>query len=72
VKSLVVAYPPIEEGFSTLKMGTKVVYKGMWKYKRFHGKGKLTLEEYSYEGDFQEGMFHGRGSLKIGLMEYIG
>jgi hypothetical protein len=31
-------------------MGNDVVYRGMWKYKKFHGKGKLTLLDYTYEG----------------------
>lgn len=44
----------------------------MWRYRKFHGRGKLTLPEYSYDGDFQYGLFHGRGTLKINNLEYIG
>lgn len=40
----------------------------MWKFRRFHGTGKLTLPEYTYEGDFQYGLFHGRGNLKLGSL----
>jgi hypothetical protein len=72
VKPLSVACPPTEEGFGVLRVGNRIVYRGMWKYKRFHGKGKLSLEEYTYEGDFWGGLFHGRGCLKIGRLEYIG
>lgn len=50
VRPIAVSFPPIDEGFSTLKMGNDVVYRGMWKYKKFHGKGKLTLLDYTYEG----------------------
>lgn len=72
IRALLVSYPPIDEGFSTLKLGNETVYRGMWKYRKFHGKGKLCLPEYSYEGDFERGLFHGRGTLKIGSMEYVG
>lgn len=29
-----------------LKLGSDIVYKGMWKYRKFHGKGKLILPDY--------------------------
>lgn len=38
----------------------------MWKYRKFHGKGKLMLPEYTYEGEFKNGLFDGRGILKLG------
>jgi hypothetical protein len=43
VKMLLISNPPVEEGFSVLKLGNDVVYKGMWRYRKFHGRGKLTL-----------------------------
>lgn len=69
---LLIPNPPVQEGFSVLKLGNDIVYKGMWRYRKFHGRGKLTLPEYSYDGDFQYGLFHGRGTLKINNLEYIG
>lgn len=72
LKTIKVSNPPLEEGFGTLKMGSEIVYKGFWKYRKFNGKGKLTLHDYTYDGSFKNGLFDGRGTLKIGKYEYIG
>ena len=72
VKIVKVSNPPLEEGFGTLRMGSEVVYKGFWKYRKFNGKGKLTLPDYTYEGSFKDGLFSGRGTLKMGKYEYVG
>ncbi len=47
-------------------MGEEIVYRGLWKYKKFDGRGKLSLPEYSYDGNFKHGLFDGRGTLKVG------
>lgn len=40
------------------------VYDGQWKDNRKNGKGKLTMPEGVFEGDFTDGHMEGKGTLR--------
>jgi hypothetical protein len=69
---LSVGVPPVRNGFGVLKIGSKVIYKGMWKEGKFEGSGWLNWEDYCYEGMFSAGCFQGHGRLQFKEGVYVG
>ena len=48
LKPINVGIPPVKNGFGLLKIGSTVIYKGMWVDGKFEGKGKLTWNGFAY------------------------
>lgn len=48
------------------------MYRGLWKSGRFHGRGKLTTENWIYDGEFRNGTADGLGNLYFGKSSFIG
>ena len=40
-------------------------YTGMFLNDKYNGKGKLTDEEFVYDGKFKDGLFHGDGCINF-------
>lgn len=44
----------------------------MWMNGKFHGRGKLTYNNWTYDGDFSYGLAEGLGSIYLPETTYIG
>jgi len=59
-------------GYSSLVIGNREVYRGMWQSGKFHGRGKLTQDHWIYDGEFSNGLPDGLGSLYFQGATYTG